>query len=135
MNEKARQSPKNSPPDGELTVITRTYDLVLDLTRRVGRFPREHRFLLGDRMLRSGYDVLDLVIEARYSRTKEPLLQRANLRLEQLRFQIRLAHDERLLSHQQYGTVAGLVDEVGRLVGGWKRSRSEGAAAPPDRAG
>jgi len=105
----------------ELITITKAYDLVRELTRRVGKFPRDFRFLLGDRILRNGYDVLDLLIEARYTREKRDLLDRANLRLERLRFQIRLAHDEQLLSHQQFGFVAGRVNEVGRLVGGWRK--------------
>ena len=121
--------------DEEMTVITKAYDLVREMTGRVGKFPRDYRFLLGDRILRNAYDVRDILIEARYSREKDALLTRANLRLEQMRFQIRLAHDERMMSHQQYGVAAGLVDEVGRLVGGWKRSRAVQPEAPPTQSG
>ncbi len=39
------------------------------------------------------YDVLDALIEAKYTRQKLLLLDRANLTLEKLRFQFRLAHD------------------------------------------
>ena len=35
----------------ELVVITNAYDLVREMTRRVGKFPRDFRFLLGDRIL------------------------------------------------------------------------------------
>jgi hypothetical protein len=107
----------------ELTAITKAYDLVREMTRRVGKFPRDFRFLLGDRILRNVYDVLDLMIEAKFSKDKLPLLSRANLRLEQIRFQVRLAHDEKLISTHQYEVAARLVDEVGRLVGGWRKSR------------
>ena len=111
------------PQQAELTAITKAYDLVREMTRRVGKFPRDFRFLLGDRILRNVYDVLDLLIEAKFSKDKVPLLSRANLRLEQIRFQVRLAHDEQLISTHQYEVAARLVDEVGRLVGGWRRSR------------
>jgi hypothetical protein len=33
----------------ELTVITRAYDLVLWACRHTSRFPRSHRFVLGER--------------------------------------------------------------------------------------
>ena len=108
-------------PDEELTTITKCYDLVRELTQRVGKFPRDFRFLLGDRILRNAYDVLDLLIEAKYTRQKVELLNRANLKLEQMRFQLRLAHDEKLLSHQAYGHVSAQIDEVGRLVGGSRK--------------
>jgi hypothetical protein len=107
----------------ELTVITKAYDLVREMTQRVGKFPRGHRFLLGDRILRNVYDVLDLLIEAKYARDKWVVLDRANLRLEQMRFQARLAYDEKLISAHQYEVVARSVNEVGRLVGGWRKTR------------
>jgi hypothetical protein len=33
-------------PSGELTVITKAYDLALELTDRVRKFPRDLRFVL-----------------------------------------------------------------------------------------
>ena len=108
-------------PD-ELVAITKAYDLAREMTRRVGKFPRDFRFLLGDRILRNVYDVLDLLIEAKYTREKAGLLGRANLVLERTRFQVRLAHDEELMSAHQYEVASRLLDEVGRLVGGWRKT-------------
>jgi len=120
MNE-AKGKTKNS--DTELVAVSKAYDLLRELTQRVGKFRREFRFLLGDRILTNSYDVLDLLIEAKYSREKLALLARANLRLEQMRFQVRLAHDEKLVSTHQYEVASRLINEVGRLVGGWRKSR------------
>ena len=106
----------------ELVVITKAYDLAREMTRRVGKFPRDFRFLLGDRILGNVYDVLDLLIEAKYTREKMGFLDRANLILERTRFQVRLAHDEKLMSVHQYETASRLLDEVGRLVGGWRKA-------------
>jgi len=108
---------------GELIVITKAYDLVRELTQRVGKFPRDLRFLLGDRLLRNAYDLLDVLLEAKFTKANVPLLTRANLQLEQMRFQVRLAHDEKLISARQYQYVADRIEEVGRLVGGWRRGR------------
>ena len=41
--------------------------------------------------------------------------------LVKLRFYLRLCHDLDLLSDGQYAHVAGMVDEVGRLLGGWMK--------------
>jgi len=109
----------------ELVVITKAYGLVREMTRRVGKFPRDFKFLLGDRILSNVYEVLDLLIEAKYTRSRAAVLDRANLRLEQVRFQVRLAHDEKLLSTHQYEVAARLVDEVGRLVGGWRKAKRQ----------
>jgi hypothetical protein len=118
--------PRGKGPE-ELTAITKAYDLVREITQRVAKFPRDHKFILGDRMLSNGYDVLDLLIEAKYTQAKRGMLERANLRLEQMRFQLRLAHDMKLMSTRQYEVGSRLVDEVGRLVGGWARALRSGA--------
>ncbi len=43
----------------ELTVITKTYDLILWSCNHTSKFPRNHRFVLGERIERSLYDLLD----------------------------------------------------------------------------
>jgi hypothetical protein len=77
----------------ELTIITKTYDLILWSCNHTGRFPRNHRFVLGERIERNLYDLLETLIQAKYTRQRQPLLEDANLKLEILRFQMRLAKD------------------------------------------
>ena len=48
----------------ELVVITKTYDLILWSCNHTSRFPRQHRFVLGERLERSLYDLLELLIQA-----------------------------------------------------------------------
>jgi len=62
-------------------------------TGAAGKFPRNHRFVLGERIERNLYDLLETLIQAKYTRQRQPLLERANLMLEILRFQMRLAKD------------------------------------------
>ena len=61
--------------------------------------------------------MLETLIEAKYSRVRLPLLQRANLQLEILRFQMRLAKDLQCLKANSYEFASGAVDEIGRMVG------------------
>jgi hypothetical protein len=105
----------------------KAYDLVLWSCQHVARFPRSHRFVLGERIERNLYDLLESLIQARYTRERRPLLARANLTLEVLRFQVRLARDLQCLRVGSYGFAARSLDEIGRLVGGWLKS----GAAPP----
>ncbi len=116
--------PTQERPTDELIVLTKAYDLVRELMTRVDRYPRGHKFLLGDRTLASACDLFDLLLEAKYSRDKVALLDRANLILERLRFQLRLACDARLITATALGLLARQMDEVGRQIGGWRRSRA-----------
>ncbi|MCP4887761.1 MAG: diversity-generating retroelement protein Avd [Planctomycetaceae bacterium] len=110
----------------ELVVITKTYDLILWSCNHTGRFPRQHRFVLGERLERSLYDLLETLIQAKYSQERTPLLNDANLKLEILRFQMRLAKDLECLQVKSYAFAAKQIDEIGKLVGGWLRSGKTG---------
>ena len=58
----------------ELVIITKTYDLILWSCNHTGRFPRQHRFVLGERLERSLYDLLETLIQAKYSRDHRRVL-------------------------------------------------------------
>ena len=45
----------------ELVIITKTYDLILWRCNHTGRFPRQHRFVLGERLERTLYDESQLL--------------------------------------------------------------------------
>ena len=63
----------------ELTVITKTYDLILWSCNHTGKFPRNHRFVLGERIERNLYDLLEILIRAKYTKHRQELLEQANL--------------------------------------------------------
>jgi hypothetical protein len=61
--------------DQELTVITKTYDLILWSCNHTSKFPRNHRFVLGERIERNLYTLLETLIRAKYARNKTRLLE------------------------------------------------------------
>src|SRR5947207_5389555 len=61
-----------------LTVITKTYDLILWSCNHTGKFPRNHRFVLGEGIERNLYDLLEILIRAKYTRNRQELLEQAN---------------------------------------------------------
>ena len=106
-------------PAEELVVITKTYDLILWSCQHTSKFPRNHRFVLGERIERNLYDLLETLIQAKYTRERTTLLKTANLTLEILRFQIRLAKDLNCLRVNSYQFASEQINEIGRLIGGW----------------
>lgn len=61
-------------------------------------FPRLRRFTLRERMEHVLLEVLELLLEAAYTRAKQPALQRVNLHLEVVRHLWRLAHELQAVS-------------------------------------
>ncbi len=94
------------------------------LLPHTARFPRHLRFTLALRLDNLALDVVDALVEARFSREPVEALSRASLALERMRLHLRLAHDLRVLPTRSWEHAVGEVDSVGRQVGGWLRSRA-----------
>ena len=104
-------------------MVTKAYDFLLWLVQHVGKFPRSHRFVLGERVETAMLNVLMLLVEATYEKDKVALLRRANLELEKLRFLIRLSKDLGFTSLKQYEHTANELHGLGLQVGGWLRQQ------------
>lgn len=115
----------------ELLVISKTYDFVRWLSERIVRFPRGYRYVLGDRMERNQYDLLEILLRAKYSKSKLELLREANMRLEVLRYQLRLANELQCLKLPSYAHAGKLVGEIGAMIGGWSKACQAREAARP----
>src|SRR3954453_10833879 len=109
--------------DQKLIVITKTYDLILWSCNHTSRFPRNHRFVLGERIEGNLYKLLETPIAAKYTKNRQRLLEDPNLSLELLRFPMRLGKDFQCLKGESYGFSAKSIDEIRRLAGGRLDSR------------
>jgi hypothetical protein len=88
----------------------------------VDKLPRSQKFVLGDRIGTAALEVLDHLIAATFKRARESALADANLGPDRLRFLFRLSQDARLIDKKRYEHAARGIDEVGRLIGGWKKA-------------
>ena len=62
---------KSSIMAKEIDAITRLYDFILWMIPKLEKFPRSQKFLLGDRIETLMLEILELLIEAAYSRQKQ----------------------------------------------------------------
>ena len=117
------------PPGRGASALEKHYAFLRWLIPTVEQFPRGQKFLLGDRLQNAALTVLESLIEATYSRRCEAPLARANLELEKLRVLFRLAHDLHHLDGRRYEFAAPSLDEVGRMIGGWRRALQAAAVS------
>jgi len=89
--------------------------------------------VLGERIERNLYGLLETLIAAKCTKNRQRLLEEANLNLEVLRFQMRLAKDVQCLKVEGYAFAAKSIDEIGRLVGGWLRMRAKSSTPSASR--
>jgi hypothetical protein len=110
-------------PQAELPIIQRTYDLIRWYVPLLNKFPRDHKFALGDRMLNQLYGILEGLIRARYRREKLEMLESLNAELDVLRYQTRLCRGFDLVSVKRYEYASGPINEIGESLGGWIRQQ------------
>jgi hypothetical protein len=105
-------------------IFTKTYDLLLWLIPATTKFPREQRFILGKAVQETALHFQECLIEAGLAggRSRQHSLAEADVSLTKLRFYLRLCQDLALITPRQYEHVAGMLAEVGRLLGGWRQS-------------
>lgn len=107
------------PKAEELPIFVRWLEFLAWLLPATEKFPKRVRFTFADRINNLALDIVEDLVEARYSRDKQSLLKRVNLRLEKLRVLLRLCHQLQYLPHQGYEHAARELNQVGRMLGGW----------------
>ena len=113
----------------EMPIFTRTFDFLVWLLAMTNHFPRSQRFVVTKRLLDAALDLREHLEAAQHRRGNARLnaLHRADESLSKVRLYLRLATRMKWMDAGQYRHAAGMVDEIGRLLGGWlKVTHSQG---------
>lgn len=114
-----------------LVAHTRARELLEWLLPAATRFPREQRHTTTEHLCRLAMRTHDALIAARHADVagRGVALREADTALDQLRQYLHLAWKWQWLSDGQFRHVSGLTEELGRLIGGWRRSAARGIRA------
>ncbi len=120
----------------ESPIFARCDELVVWVLRATVRYPRHYRAALGRSTQEAALLLQRQLIAAARRRDKRAALQAADEALHELRVLLRQGRTLALLGPSQHEHVTRLVDEVGRLLGGWRKSLAQAATrelpAAPD---
>lgn len=106
----------------EVKILPALYDFIVWFSPKLSNYPKKYKYTLGDRILSLQLEILESIIDAKYSSSKKShFLRKANLQLEKLRFLIRLSKDLLCISITQYEYAAKSINEIGKMVGGWEK--------------
>ncbi|MEW5869482.1 MAG: diversity-generating retroelement protein Avd [Chloroflexota bacterium] len=108
----------------EMPIFTRTFDFLTWLLPTTNHFPRAHRLTLTARLLNAAFDLREQLEAANHRMGRERLayLNAADESLDRVRLYLRLAVKWDWLTGGQYQHAARMVTEIGRLLGGWKKT-------------
>ncbi len=106
----------------DLVIIQKAYDCYLYLHNTLKSFPKSEKYVLSNDIKKTFFDMLAIFLTANKSQNKKKYLYDADVQLDILRFRIRAAKDLQYLKIKQYEILAGKLNEVGKLLGGWIKS-------------
>lgn len=104
-------------------IFVKTYEFLKWLLPHTVKFPKAQRFLLAKRIEDAALIFHERIVRAGRGGGSVGDLKKADIELTKLRVYLRLAMEMQLLSFGQYEHAARMVDEIGRLLGGWARRR------------
>lgn len=124
----------------EAMLDRRYMEMIKLLNIYLNHFPRHEKFALANRIRNTAYELYEHIIEAQKRYHKKTALTSLDIAHEQLRMQIRLAHElgyfrfsdgkesQRSpddLSIKRLSAISDKVDELGRMIGGWIRHEQQ----------
>jgi len=109
--------------DQETPLFSKIYELFSRLYDAGKKFPKRDRYTLGQRIENCCLDLLELIIEAGNAPKQEkmPSLKKANTKLEVLKVLLRTCNDKKLLRDKNYLALQEILQEAGKMLGGWIR--------------
>ena len=105
-------------------LFQKSYDLYKNLHEQVKKYSKGDRYSLGEETKKKTLELIEAVTKAGHARKewKAPLIEQAIISLELAKVFTRLGYDTRSLNQQQYLGLQERIQEIGRMLGGWKRS-------------
>ncbi|MDK2949198.1 MAG: hypothetical protein PWQ56_363 [Patescibacteria group bacterium] len=108
----------------DLKIFQKVYDLILWSHPIISRFPKNERFVLGQRMEKLLMDILNnvLIINKEGKEEKQKQMRDLSYNLDKLMIMWRLSKDLKFTSIKRYGLVVEKINEIGKMITGWQKA-------------
>lgn len=113
--------------DQDTPLFIKIYKLYNQLYKLNKILPKSDRYTLGQKTENCCLELLENIISATIASPKEklPYLKLANNRLEFLKVLIRVVNENQLLKDKNYLELEEILQEAGKMLGGWIRYQSK----------
>ena len=113
--------------ENDIPVLNKSYELYKLFHEYRKVIPKQDRFTIYERSEHVMLGTIELLLEASYGdkTRKVLLLERASVKLNVLRFLIRLMKETKTFDLKKYTALQAMIDEIGRMIGGWMRAMNK----------
>ena len=111
----------------DIPIFKKAYDLYQAFHSYRDAVRKRDRHTIWERSENAILDVIEGILAASeaYRTEKLPILKGVSVKLNLLRVFFRLAKDAKVIDVKKYLVLEGMVDEIGRMLGGWMKSVKE----------
>ncbi len=104
-------------------VLVKGKTLYVRFSEVIKHFPKTARFTLGAKIDEQFLFILESVFVAAYQKQDEKIvtLGKAITRLDTLKFLLSIAYEARFIALNHYAHLSEGLDEIGKMLGGWKK--------------
>lgn len=109
-------------------VLSRSKEAYRDWHKNLVNLNRLDRYTVGARIDDTFLSFLELIFRASFAHDKFEklsLVSQAAGKGDILKFFLQIGWEQKVISHAHYGSCILSLDEIGRMLGGWKRSLQE----------
>jgi len=95
-------------------------------------FPKTSRYTLGSKIDQLFIEMTELVYSASYMSGEKKLacVKKSSSKMDLLKFFLRISWEVKALDNKKYAKLSEILDEIGRMLGGWIRQLNE--KLPPE---
>jgi len=113
--------------DFDIPIFKKIYDLYKTFYGYRDSVTKQDRYTIWQKCENIILDILENILLASqiYKTEKLPILEKVSLKLNFLRVFFRLMKEVKTIDGKKYITLQELVDEIGRMLGGWIKSNKE----------
>jgi len=114
-------------------VLVKTKEAYAAWFKIITNFPKVHRYNLGGKIENSFLSLMENTFVTAYlsGERKQMQLSVAITKLDNLKFFLQLAWENKCLANAPYADLSSQLDEIGRMLGGWKKGLEMKTPARP----
>ena len=105
-------------------IVQKVYDFYRAFYGYVEKMPKKDKYTLGQNTQQTTLELLEFLIGASATtrEKKLALLEQAAIKLDLLKILVRLANEIKAISPKAYIELEAVLNEIGKMLGGWLRS-------------
>ena len=105
-----------------LPIYKSCYDFLLRIMKVVTHFPKDYKYTLGEKIQNTAIEMVISIYKVNTVKYKSQPLRMMLHQVQMMYLFLRIAHDMKILSQEQYASIILMIDDISSQATGWLNS-------------